>query len=182
MKTWPWRPVSSGSPWLNNPSVKRPCLATWSSKCSHAVGHWLITRLWEWNKTLVLLFRLIPILVNGMKYSEIDIILLKVSNDLRTPDPAATLFSAFYTRTNGIFSSGFKPEDSCTNSHVCWEITNLSHTHTHSLWSCSLEGLWSSASQGHFDCMSKGANNITRSHQIGQIFISNDPLCCRPLA
>lgn len=34
----------------------------------------------------MLLFRLIPILVNGMKYSEIDIILLKVSYELHTPD------------------------------------------------------------------------------------------------
>lgn len=32
----------------------------------------------------MLVFRLIPILVNGMKYSEIDIILLKVRHELQT--------------------------------------------------------------------------------------------------
>lgn len=56
----------------------------------------------EWqqsNNTLMLLFRLIPILVNGMKYSEIDIILLKVRSELHAPDE--TVFSAFYTRLNG---------------------------------------------------------------------------------
>lgn len=35
------------------------------------------------NNTLMLLFRLIPILVNGMKYSEIDIILLKVRYQIK---------------------------------------------------------------------------------------------------
>lgn len=34
----------------------------------------------------MLLFRLIPILVNGMKYSEIDIILLKVRYELHQWD------------------------------------------------------------------------------------------------
>lgn len=56
----------------------------------------------EWqesNNTLMLLFRLIPILVNGMKYSEIDIILLKVRSELHAPDE--TVFSAFYTPPNG---------------------------------------------------------------------------------
>ena len=33
MRTWLWRPVSSGWLWLNSPSAKRPSLATWSSKC-----------------------------------------------------------------------------------------------------------------------------------------------------
>lgn len=43
------------------------------------MDHEDVTVEWEEsNNTLMLLFRLIPILVNGMKYSEIDIILLKV--------------------------------------------------------------------------------------------------------
>lgn len=45
------------------------------------------------------LFRLIPILVNGMKYSEIDIILLKVRYELHQSDHIVTVVS-FYTRTN----------------------------------------------------------------------------------
>ncbi|MEQ2158428.1 Transportin-2 [Goodea atripinnis] len=36
MRTWLWKPVSSGSLWLSSPSVKRPCLATWFRKCSAA--------------------------------------------------------------------------------------------------------------------------------------------------
>lgn len=47
----------------------------------------------------MLLFRLIPILVNGMKYSEIDIILLKVRYELHQSDHIVTVL-AFYTRTN----------------------------------------------------------------------------------
>lgn len=45
------------------------------------------------------LFRLIPILVNGMKYSEIDIILLKVRYELHQSDHIVTVVG-FYTRTN----------------------------------------------------------------------------------
>ena len=38
MRTWLWRPASSGSLWPNSPSVKRRFPATWCSKCSHAQG------------------------------------------------------------------------------------------------------------------------------------------------
>lgn len=45
----------------------------------------------------MLLFRLIPILVNGMKYSEIDIILLKVRYELHTSAQIITVVAAFCT-------------------------------------------------------------------------------------
>lgn len=46
MKMWLWKLVSSGWLWLSSPSVKRLCLVTWSSKCSHAdsIPDWNVTR------------------------------------------------------------------------------------------------------------------------------------------
>lgn len=63
----------------------------------------------------MLLFRLIPILVNGMKYSEIDIILLKVRYELHTSAQIVTVVAAFYTCTD-------------VNAEVClfyWTYTYL---------------------------------------------------------
>lgn len=68
----------------------------------------------------MLLFRLIPILVNGMKYSEIDIILLKVRYE---PDEVVTVDPAFYTRTDvnteiSLFHPGRDPRDSFTQTLI----------------------------------------------------------------
>lgn len=65
----------------------------------------------------MLLFRLIPILVNGMKYSEIDIILLKVRYELHTgSDCYGCRLLQMLMQKFAIFI-GLKHTYSCTNSH-----------------------------------------------------------------
>ncbi len=99
-----WILADSGG---GSPSVKRLCQDTWSSEycrpssssSPHTSEHTPNTQMkplfslsersdlnsddWvRWSNVDVFLHRLIPILVNGMKYSEIDIILLKVSHHI----------------------------------------------------------------------------------------------------
>lgn len=68
----------------------------------------------------MLLFRLIPILVNGMKYSEIDIILLKVRYELHTSAQIVTVVAFTHVQMltqKFAFFIGLKHTYSCTNSH-----------------------------------------------------------------